>query len=136
MDLSTLQPGQPLFSERIVITPAQAAAYRSAVEDDDALYGREHLVPPMAVAALVMGTALRSVELPAGAVHTGQELEFAAPVAEGATLLCSATVAQNSVRRGTRFLVIEILGGDAHAPAVAGRISIAIAEESEEPDAR
>ena len=136
MDLSTLQPGQPLFSERIVITPAQAAAYRSAVEDDDVLYEQEHLVPPMAVAALVMGTALRAVELPAGAVHTGQELEFAAPVAEGATLSCSATVAQNSVRRGTRFLVIEILGGEADAPAVAGRISLAIAQENEEPDAR
>jgi acyl dehydratase len=135
LDLSALEPGQALFSKRIVVTAADAASYLTAVEDDAALYAAERLVPPMAVAALVMGAAMEAVALPSGAVHTGQELEFAAPVREGTELACGATVAQNSVRRGTRFLVLEIHGERGGVTAVAGRTSIAIAESSKDADA-
>ena len=135
-DLSQLKPGQSLLDERIVISAAAAEAYRTAIEDDTALYADERLVPPMAVAALVMGAAMRAVELPAGAVHTGQELEFAAPISEGAELSCSATVAQNSVRRGTRFLVLEIRGEQEGELAVAGRVTIAVAEADDGSGAR
>ena len=110
------------------MTAADAAAYRSAVDDDGPLYEQEHVVPPMAVAALVMGAAMRAVELPAGAVHTGQELDFVRPVPEQAELRCVATVAQNSVRRGTRFLVIGIQGSLGGETAVSGKATIAIGE--------
>ena len=136
VDLSNLKPGRSLLDERIVITAAASEAYRSAVGDDTALYADEGLVPPMAVAALVMGAAMRAVELPAGAVHTGQELEFAAPVSEGAELECSAKVVQNSVRRGTRFLVIEITGEHGDELAVAGRVTLAVTEADSGDDAR
>ena len=126
MDLSTLEPGQRLFSQSMAVSAAHAAAYRSAVGDDGAL-AEEHLVPPMALAAMVMGAAMEAVELPAGAVHTAQELEFGQPVAEGATLACSATVVSNSVRRGTRFIVLEMRGGDGTETALAARSTIAIA---------
>ena len=135
VDLSKLEPGQPLLDERIVISATAAEAYRAAVGDDTALYADERLVPPMAVVALVMGAAMRAVELPAGAVHTGQELEFAAPVSEGAELSCIAKVAQNGLRRGTRFLVIEIRGQLEDELAVAGRVSIAVTE-ADDADAR
>ena len=127
MDLATLEPGQLLFEERRTISSAEATAYLAAVEDGAEFYRSEHLVPPMAVAAMVMGAALVAVELPAGAVHTGQELEFAAPVHEGEELVCSAAVVQNSVRRGTRFLVLEITGVAGDERAVSGRVSIAVA---------
>ena len=125
MDLSTLEPGQRLFSRSMAISAPAAAAYRSAVGGDAADAG-EHTVPPMAVAAMVMGAAMEAVELPAGAVHTAQELEFARPVDEGASLMCSATVVSNSVRRGTRFIVLEMLGDDDTGTALRARATIAI----------
>ena len=124
MDLSTLEPGQQLFSRSMSVSADDAASYRAAVGDETP--SDEHAVPPMAVAAMVMGAAMQTVELPAGAVHTAQELEFARPVEEGATLVCSATVVSNSVRRGTRFLVLELLGVDGDETAVSARTTIAI----------
>ena len=132
MELATLEPGHSLFDVKMTITEDQVQAYLDAVEDDDDIYRAEGLAPPMAVAALVMAAAMRAVELPAGAVHTGQELDFVAPVRLGAELDCGATVAQNSVRRGTRFLVLQITGGTGSQPAMSGRVSIAIAGEGED----
>ena len=140
MDLSTLEPGHVLLSKRITITAAAAAEFRSAVEDSAELYADERLVPPMAVAALVMGEAMRAVELPGGAVHTGQELEFLAAAPEDAELACTASVAQNSVRRGSRFLVLEIRGqlnGEGGAETVvAGRATIVVAEQGTAEEGR
>jgi hypothetical protein len=132
LDLSKLQPGQPLFSDRITVSAADAMAYLSATEDDGDIYAREHLVPPMAITALVMSAAMRRVELPAGAVHTSQELEFAAPVSEGEELECSASVLQNSVRRGTRFLALEVIGTKSGETVVSGKVSLAIPDAGEE----
>jgi hypothetical protein len=128
LDLTSLEPGQTLLSEPLVISIGDAAEYRAAVEDDAVLYAEEHVVPPMAVAAKLMTAAMKAVALPAGAVHTGQELEFARPVAEGAELACTVVVAQNSLRHGTRFLVLELSGTEGEELAVAARTTIAIAE--------
>ena len=126
MDLSTLEPGQRLFSRSMAVSADDAASYRSAVGDDSRPTDGEQVVPAMAVAAMVMGAAMAAVELPAGAVHTAQELEFARPVEAGAPLTCSATVVANSVRRGTRFIVLEMLAVDGAETAFAARSTIAI----------
>ena len=131
MDLSTLEPGQRLFSRSMAVSADAAASYRSAVGDDAPPIAGEHVVPPMAVAAMVMGAAMAVVELPAGAVHMAQELEFARPVEAGAPLTCSATVVANSVRRGTRFIVLEMRGVDGADTALTARSTIAIAGASE-----
>ena len=135
INLSTLEPGKNLFSGPMTLSPQDIDAYLGAVGDDADVYRAEGLAPPMAVAAFVMATAMRAVALPAGAVHTGQELDFAAPVPLGSggivTLDCAGTVAQNRVRRGTRFLTIEITGALNGTRAVTGRISLAIADAEE-----
>ena len=131
MDLAALEPGHSLFYVKMTIAEDQVRAYLKAVDDDADVYRVEGLAPPMAVAALVMGATMRAVELPAGAVHTGQELDFVAPVSLGAELDCGATVAQNSVRRGTRFLVLHITANTGTDRAMSGRVSIAIAGEEE-----
>ena len=128
MNLATLEPGYTLLSESITISPSDIDAYLAAVEDDADVYRAEGLAPPMAVGALVIAAAMKAVELPAGAVHTSQEFDFASPVAAGATVACTATVAQNSVRRGTRFLTLEITGDVDGVRAVTGRVSLAVAE--------
>lgn len=131
MDLSTLESGHELFSQRIALSDNAIADYLAAVEDDADSYAAEGLAPPMAVAALVMGEALKAIELPAGAVHTGQELAFEAPVDVGSDLVCTAKVLQNSVRRGTRFIALEITADTGNSRAMTGRVSIAIPEEEE-----
>ena len=114
----------------MAISADEAALYLSAVGDDAPLYAEEGVVPPMALAAMVMAATMRAVELPPGAVHTAQEVEFARPVAQGADLACTATVVSNSVRRGTRFLVIEMRGVDGGSPALSARATIVIDGES------
>jgi hypothetical protein len=128
VELDALQPGQTLFSERISVPAAASAAYREAVDDGCDLHPQKCLVPSMAVAALVMGAAMRAVHLPAGAVHTGQELLFSREVPEGVELDCSTSVAQNSVRQGTRFLTLELRAMRGGELAVSGRANIAIQE--------
>ena len=131
MDLATLEPGHELFSRRITVTDDSVAGYLTAVDDDSGAYAQEGIVPPMAVAELVMGEALKAIELPAGAVHTGQELGFQAAVEVGTDVDCSAKVVQNSVRRGTRFMALEITADVGDARALTGRVSLAIPDGSE-----
>lgn len=131
MDLNALQPGHSLVDREIVVTASMADAYILAVGDDCALYAEEGLVPPMAVAALVMAEAMDAVSLPAGTVHTGQELTFSRAVAMGSAVRCSATVVANSVRRGTRFLTLDLRGERDGEAAVEGRAALAIPEETE-----
>ena len=131
MDLSSLELGQALCERDVVVTSDRAALYIDAVEDDSPLYAAQGLAPPMAVAAIVMAAAMEAVELPAGAVHTGQELAFAGPAPIGASVRCVASVAANSVRRGTRFLSLDLTGSAEGERVVEGRASLAIAEEGE-----
>ena len=131
MDLNTLEPAHALVDREIVISESMAAAYVRAVGDENTLYAEARLVPPMAVAALVMAEAMDAVSLPAGTVHTGQELTFSRPVAVDSAVRCSATVAANSVRRGTRFLTLDLLGELDGEAAVAGRAALAIPETEE-----
>ena len=53
---------------------------------------------------------------------------FWGPVEEGVMLACSATVVSNSVRRGTRFIVLEMRGEDGAETALRARATIAIAQ--------
>jgi hypothetical protein len=129
MDLSTLEPGHKLFSRRLAITDDAVADYLAAVEDDSNAYAQAGIAPPMAVAALVMGEALQAIELPAGAVHTGQELGFEAGVDIGTEVDCTAKVVQNSVRRGTRFMALEITADAGDTRALTGRVTLAITED-------
>ena len=132
MDIRSLEPGHALLDEALVISGDDAAAYRDAVGDDAPLYDTDEVVPTLAVAAAVMGAAMRAVELPAGAIHMGQELTFLQPVKPGASLRCSAAVVQNSLRRGTRLLVLGLNawleGGPVPAAVLEGRATIALAE--------
>ena len=131
MDLAALEPGYELFSRRITITSDAINSYLDAVDDHSDAYAIQGIAPPMAVAALVMGEALKAIQLPSGAVHTGQELNFHAPIGVGSEVNCAAKVVQNSLRRGTRFLALDILAEVASERALIGRVSLAIPEESE-----
>lgn len=131
MDLSDLEPGRTLMERRVAVTAERAAAYAAATGDGCALYAEEGVAPPMAVAALALAEAMEAVSLPAGAVHTGQEFAFLRPVPAGSEVSVSATVSANGVRRGTRFLTLDLRATQDGEPALEGKTSLAIHEESE-----
>ncbi len=110
VDYSTLAVGQEVSNRLILVDADTVTKYVGAVDDATALPGGtgEAKAPPMAVAALGLRGVLEDMGIPSGAVHAGQELQLSGPVDVGASLRCRATVARNSVRRGSRFVDIAM----------------------------
>ena len=112
--------------------------YLEAVEDRSNAYGQgpegPAWLPPLAVAALALRAILEQVELPAGALHAGQEVEFRHPVPVGADLRARARVAQRSEMRGAVISVIEfdVAEEGSATLAVVGRATV-IAPRGEVP---
>lgn len=131
IDYSTLQPGQRLSHELLTLDADSIAAYVDAVSDpsrpasDDGV----PLAPPMAIAALALSAVINALQIPGGTIHAGQELEFGKAMRVGATLACNATLAQNSMRRGWRFLVVNLTAMDDDGNAVmSGKSTIMLPE--------
>lgn len=110
VDYSTLAVGQEVSNRTISLDAGTVSKYAGAVDDATAQPGGpgETKVPPMAVAALGLRGVLDDLGIPSGALHAGQELSFSGPVEVEARLRCRATVARNSVRRGSRFVDIAL----------------------------
>ncbi len=108
IDYGELTQGQEISNESYVLDPGTVSKYVDAVGDQTRVKSRDgrELVPAMAVAALSFRGVLDGLQLPGGTVHVGQELEFSKAVAVGETVRCSAKLLQNSVRRGTRVMVV------------------------------
>jgi hypothetical protein len=104
--------------------------YLKAVEDGTGAYGGgpdgPACVPPLAVAALALRAILEQVNLAAGALHTGQEVEFHRAVPVGSLLRPRARIAQRSEMRGAVISIVEFdvaEQGSADA-AVVGRATV------------
>lgn len=131
IDYSTLQPGQRLSHELLTLDADSIAAYVDAVSDSSrpASADGAPLAPPMAIAALALSAVINALQIPGGTIHAGQELDFRKAMPVGATLTCTATLAQNSMRRGWRFLVVNLAAADAEGNAVmSGKSTIMLPE--------
>lgn len=131
IDYSTLQPGQRLSHELLTLDADSIAAYVDAVSDSSrpASADGTPLAPPMAIAALALSAVINALQIPGGTIHAGQELEFGKAMPVGATLACNATLAQNSMRRGWRFLVVNLTAADDGGNAVmSGKSTIMLPE--------
>jgi len=128
--VADLPRGHELPSAHFRLGADDVRRYLEAVEDHSSAYGRgpegPAWVPPLAVAALALRAILTQVELPAGALHASQEVEFRRPVPVGVSLHSRARVAQRSEMRGAVVSVIEFdVGEDGSAtPAVVGRATV------------
>lgn len=131
IDYSSLQPGQRLSHELLTLDADSIAAYVDAVGDSShpASADGAPLAPPMAIAALALSAVINALQIPGGAIHAGQELDFRKAMPVGATLACTATLAQNSMRRGWRFLVVNLTAADGDVNAVmSGKSTIMLPE--------
>jgi hypothetical protein len=124
--LSDLPKGHELAAARIDLTNQRIAAYLGAIGDSNAVYGERGSAPPLAVAALALGALLEQIELPAGSLHTSQEVEARAGVPLGATLTLRGRIAQRSERAGMVISVLEfeVAPEGAAEAAVTGRTTL------------
>lgn len=126
--LSDLPKDHRFPTAQVRLTEQDVDRYLDAVGDGNALYRQRGLAPPLAAAARSLGAVLDAVELPAGALHTGQELDVRAGIPIGATLTLRARVAQRSERAGLVISVIEfdLTPEGASEPAVIGRTTVLV----------
>lgn len=127
IDYSTLETGQQLSSKSVSLDAKAIGDYMAAVEDTSNPTASDGtaLVPPMAIAALALSAVINALQIPGGTIHASQELGFGASVPIGETLECTATLAQNSVRRDWRFLVVTMEAVSAEGKMVMeGKITI------------
>ena len=109
LDYSTLEPGQVVSRRTLTIDQETVSSYVTAVADASRPWGEEaadKTVPPTAVATLGFRCIIEDLTIPEGTVHAGQELEFGRPTRVGESLTYEATIEQNSVRRGSRFVTV------------------------------
>lgn len=124
--LSDLQKGHRFPATSIKLASEGVSRYLEAVQDGNALYLERGLAPPLAVAASALGTLLEVLDLPAGTLHTGQEVEVHAGLPIGATLIVTGRIAQRSERAGLVISVIdfEVAPAGSGAPALTGRTTV------------
>ena len=124
--LTDLPKGHEFPATELQVTQDVVAAYVDAVGDDNEIYASAGLAPPLAVAARALGALLELMELPAGTLHTGQELTCTAAVPIGARLTVSGRIAQRSARAGLIISGIELaltIEGD-DAPAISAKSTV------------
>lgn len=124
--LPVLPKGHQFPATSFELTVEDVSRYLEAVQDPNRLYLDCKLASPLAVAACALGALLEEMELPAGTLHTGQEVEAHAGVPMGAALTLAGRIAQRSERAGLIISVIEFevtpVGSD--KPAVTGRTTV------------
>jgi hypothetical protein len=131
-NVADLPRGHELPAAHFRLGADDVRRYLEAVEDRSCAYGQGPdgpvWVPPLAVVALALCAILEQVELPAGALHAGQEVEFRRPVPVGVSLRSRARVAQRSEMRGAVVSVIEfdVRGDGSATPAVVGRTTVMV----------
>jgi hypothetical protein len=137
--LADLPRGHELPASDFRLAADDVRRYLEAVEDRSGAYGQgpdgPTWVPPLAMAALALRAIMEQVELPAGALHTGQEVEFQHPVPVGVSLRSRARVAQRSEMRGAVISVIEfgVAEEGSSVPAVVGRATVMMPPEQASP---
>ena len=80
--------------------------YLDAVGDDLGIYAETGLVPPLALCAFALGAMLQKLSLPAGTIHSIQEMEVVAGVAFGEPVRGEAVPERPRNRGGLRFMTV------------------------------
>ena len=107
MKYSELESGKIISSQQFNLDKQFVDNYVRATSDTSSVTYNSY-APPMLLAALAVRAAITELKIPGGTLHIAQEVEFYGPFRIGKTILCSATLLQNSLRGGMRILVIGL----------------------------
>ncbi len=124
--LSDLPTGHEFPPTTFELTQDYVDEYVAATNDRNDIYNDTGLAPPLAVAAQALGTLLDVIELPAGSLHTGQEVEMKAGVQVPSRLELAGRLARRSLRAGLMIVVLEfqVSRMDQNAPALVGKTTL------------
>ncbi|MQF99088.1 MAG: hypothetical protein FI729_06190 [SAR202 cluster bacterium] len=109
--------------------------YLQSAGETNPLFEDQKLVPPTAIAAFALRGVLKELELPPGAIHIAHEMSFAPSIKSDQSVIFNATLTQNAVRSGWRFVTIDFVGILAtdrieEEQVVNGRSTVVISEDS------
>ena len=88
------------------LTEEAVREYLEAVGDDLDLYLDYVMAPPLALCAYALGAMLERLSLPAGTIHSIQEMEALAGVAIGEEIRGEAIAERPRTRGGLRFMSV------------------------------
>ena len=88
------------------LSEASVREYLDAVGDDLGIYAVAGLVPPLALCAYALGAMLEKLSLPAGTIHSIQEMEAVSGVAIGEVIHGEAVPERPRSRGGLRFMTV------------------------------
>ena len=80
--------------------------YLHSVGDESPIYNETGIAPPLFSAASALGSLLRELALPPGAIHSLQEIETVAPVVIGSEVKAQALVEKPRRRSGLEFVTV------------------------------
>ncbi len=88
------------------LTPGWVADYLAAVGDQSPAYRETGLAPPLALAAKTLGELLEKLSLPAGAIHSLQEVEALGPISHSQQVRGTARLERTRQRGGMEFRTV------------------------------
>ena len=114
------------------LTEDLVKGYLDAVDDDLAVYAETGLAPPLALCAWALGAMLDKMSLPAGTIHSIQEMEALAAVAVGDEIRGEAVPERPRTRAGLRFMTVAYTLKNGSGQIVqAGKTTVLTPEEAE-----
>ena len=107
------------------------AEYLAAVDDGQKEYGEHRLVPPLALTALALGALLEKLNMPAGAIHSLQEVETRRGLQWGETVAGTATLQRPRRRGNLNFITAEyVITDHGGAPVQVGKTTVLVPMEA------
>ena len=102
------------------VTEDSVQEYLRAAGDTLPAYLQAGLTPPLALAARALGSLLKHLDLPPGAIHSLQEIETLRPVSFGQDITGTARLDPVKRRGGMEFLTASVALNDEAGHAVLG----------------
>lgn len=100
-------------------------AYLSATHDGLNIYNESQTAPPLALAAWALAAMLQKLNLPAGAIHGGQEVQCYRAIRIGEEVRCSAKIPKPTQRGNYQFVTVQFeITGTAGDTALTGKTTV------------
>lgn len=118
-------PGTQVDLGSWTITRSWVQSYLYAVGNPESISLELELAPPIALSAWALGSMLNTLSLPAGTVHSRQELKTHRPVNIGETVRVIARQGKPTQRSGLTMLAVAYtLEGEDGIPAQSGQSTV------------
>ena len=118
-------PGTAVDLGSWAISRSWVQSYLGAVGNTESISLELELTPPIALSAWALGSMLNTLSLPAGTIHSRQEMETHRPVNLGETVQVIAHQGKPAQRSGLTMLAVAYtLEGEDGSPVQSGRSTV------------